>query len=193
MASKKTNLRGFTLIEMTTVIGVTVLLVFILYQVLLVSNNSFRAGDQGLELIQNGRIVLDRLSRELRQSVEIVTVMPVTKTDPLLDPPTEILFQDGHNLTDIQYIRYYLDGTDLKRQRIVYTFSEEPNTYVYWDAIDAFSQSPDATVIDEKIIAEYISNIIYYGADLKNIEIFLNLGDSATHFFTSIWGRNNRH
>jgi len=183
---------GFTLVEMITVIGISILIFLIIYDTFLISNQSFNIGDQRLELIQNGRIILDRLTRELRQSMEIVTSLPATKNDPFFEPPTEILFQDGHDADTIQYLKYYLDNNLLKRQKIVYYFTAEPETYVYWNAQDQFGQSPISSIADERVIAEYISDILYYGENLTNIEVYLNKENSNLHLLTSIWGRNKR-
>lgn len=183
---------GFTLVEIMTVVGITVLIFLIVYNTFLISHQSFIVGDQRLELIQNGRIILDRLTRELRQSVEIVTPLPAIKDDPAFEPPSEILFQDGHDLEIIQYLKYYVENNLLKRQRIVYYFATEPDSYVYWDTKDEFGQSPLFSVTDERVIAEYISDILYYGENITSIEVYLNKQNSNLHLLTSIWGRNKR-
>ena len=145
-----------------------------------------------MELLQNGRIIIDRITREIRQSQDIVTPLPESKGVEGFDPPTEFQFQDGHGVPDIQYLRYYLSGTDLYRQRITYYFSEEPGTFVYWDAVDQFLEPPESIVTDNKIIAEYISNIAFYGEDFTNIEVWLTKNNINEHIYSSVWGRNSR-
>ncbi|MBU1131300.1 hypothetical protein KJ840_04160 [Patescibacteria group bacterium] len=184
------QLNGFTLIEAVVVLGLMTVILFIIYGTFLISHRAFSESDQRLELIQNGRVFLDRISRELRQSVDIATPLPAIKNDPLLEPPNEIMFQDGHGLDDIQYLRYYLDSNTVKRQRIVYYFPAEPSIYVSWNTVDEFGNPPDYLVTEEKIIAEYLTDILYYGAGLINIEIYLEKYDSILHLFTAVWGRN---
>lgn len=192
MKFKLKSLSGFTLIEIMVVMGIFMLLFLVIYQMFLISNKAFTSGDQRLELIQNGRIILDRITRELRQGIEVVTILPLTKDDPLLPPPSEIIFQDGHDATNIEYLKYSLDNNLLKRERIAYYFSSEPETYVYWNSKDENNQPPIATVLEEKIIAEYLDNIIFYGSELVTMEIFLKKNITELHLLTSVWGRNRR-
>jgi len=145
-----------------------------------------------MELLQNGRIIIDRITREIRQSQDIVTSIPPTKTEEGFPPPNEFQFQDGHGVPNVQYVRYYLSGTELYKQRKVYYFSEEPNTYVYWDALDQYGQQPESQILEDKIIAEYISDIDFYGENFTNIEIWLSKNNIDEHIFSSVWGRNSR-
>lgn len=186
------NFKGITLMEIVVVLGLSLLLLLIIYSSFLISHKSFNTSDTRLELIQNGRILLDRLSRELRQSVEIVTPLPPTKSEPGFPPPNEILFQDGHGLEDIQYLKYFLDNTTIKRQRIVYFFQAEPDVYVYWNVEDEFGNPPQSQILEERIIAEYFTTLLFYGENLTNIEITLEKRGFNLHLFTSVWGRNER-
>ena len=184
--------KGFTVIEVVIVVSITMLILLMTYDIFLISQKSFRIGDTRLELVQNSRVVLDRLTREIRQTPEIVTALPATKSEIGFPPPDELQFQDGHGLTDIQYLRYYLIDESLYRQRIVYYFPEEPGTYVAWNAVDEFLQPPDSSVLENRIIAEYITDIDYYGDNNIYIEIWLQKFDITEHFYTGIWGRNTR-
>jgi type II secretory pathway pseudopilin PulG len=183
---------GFSLIETVIVLGLFVILLLVIYGTFLISNKSFYTSDRKLELAQNGRIVLDRLSRELRQSIEIITPLPATKNDPGFPPANEIQFQDGHGLTTIQYLKYYLNNQELNRQRIVYYFSEEPSNYVYWNTVNQFGQLPQSQIVEEKTIAEYCNNLLFFGDDLINIDLYLTKQNSQLHLFTTIYGRNKR-
>jgi len=183
---------GFTIIEVVIVISIAMLILLITYDVLLVSQKSFTMGDVRLELVQNSRVILDRLTREIRQTPEIVTSLPQTNSEIGFPPADEIQFQDGHGLEDIQYLRYYLIDSSLYRQRIVYFFSEEPATYVVWNAFDGFGQPPESTILENKIIAEYINDIDFYGSNIIYIDIWLSKHNLIEHFYTGIWGRNTR-
>ncbi len=186
----KTNNSGFTIIEIIITITIAFVILIIIYDVYLMSQKTFRLADTKLELIQNGRIVLDRLSRELRQTPDIVTKLPPTKEEIGFPPPNEIQFQDGHDASDIQYLQYSLFENILKRQRIAYFFPEESEIYVYWNAEDEFGGHPEVEILDDKIIAEYIENMSFYGTSLINIEIWLSKGDILEHLYTAVWGRN---
>ena len=183
---------GFSVIELVIVISVTMLIFLMTYDIYLVSQKSFKIGDTRLELVQNARVVLDRLTRELRQTPEIATALPPIKSEIGFPPAGEIQFQDGHGLEDIQYLRYYLIDGSLYRQRLVYAFAEEPGTYVVWNEEDEFGQPPIQTTLENKIIAEYISDLKFYGDPVIYLEIWLNKFDLTEHFYTGVWGRNTR-
>lgn len=77
---------GFTLTEMLVVIAISGLIVVAVYSVYALSQRAYREGETMNEITQNGRVILGRLTREIRQAREIV---PDTPSD-------EIIFQDGH-------------------------------------------------------------------------------------------------
>ncbi|MCX6785969.1 MAG: prepilin-type N-terminal cleavage/methylation domain-containing protein [Candidatus Komeilibacteria bacterium] len=189
---RKKNQRGFTLTEVLTVLGITIIITLITYDIFLVSQQSFKKGDAALEITQNGRIFLDRLTRELRQTPEIATSLPPAKTTQGFPPAAEIMFADGHDVPDIQYLRYFLNNGMVKRQRLVYYFATEPGVYVHWNARDAFGQLPQSSVLEERDIAEYVNQIKFYGAGVTYMEIWLTKGLSTAHFYTGVWGRNTR-
>ena len=186
------NKKGFTLTEIVSVIGLMLLITVMIYNILNISQRSFAIGDRRMEVVQNARIFLDRLTRELRQTPEVVTPLPVTKTEISFPPPAEIIFQDGHGLADIEYLRYFLDGNLLRRQRLVYYFPSEPDVYVHWNARDEFGTPPQEEVLEERTIAEYISELKFYGASVTYLEVWVTKNDAATHFLTGVWGRNTR-
>lgn len=186
------NGKGFTIIELIIVISLTLVVFLIIYDVYLVSHKAFGRGDVKLELLQNGRIVLDRLTRELRQTQEIVTQLPATKIEIGFPPPNEIQFQDGHGLENIQYLKYLLIDHSLIHQRIIYYFPEEPDNYVYWNAKDEFGNPPISNTLENKVIAEYINNLAFYGNSLINVEIWLAKNNVTEHLYSGVWGRNTR-
>ncbi|MBU1036749.1 hypothetical protein KKF32_01775 [Patescibacteria group bacterium] len=184
--------KGFSFIEIVIVSALAFIILFVIYDIFLISQKANRLGDEKLELIQNGRIILDRLSRELRQTPDLVTELPSTKDEVGFPPANELQFQDGHDLEDIQYLRYYLNSQLLNRQRIVYYFFDEPETYVYWDSHDEFEDPPEFSILEEKTIAEYINNIQFYGNKVIYIDVLLNKNETNEHLFTGVWGRNTR-
>lgn len=189
---KLKNNSGFTLTEIITVLGITLIITLITYDIFLVSQTSFKSGDEKLEITQNGRVFLDRVSRELRQTPEIATSLPATKTEAGFPPAAEIMFEDGHDIVDIQYLRYFLDDSLIKRQRLIYYFSSEPTTHVRHDARDAFGNLPQSTVVEERTIAEYINQLKFYGSSVTYVEVWLAKGKNRLHLYTGIWGRNIR-
>lgn len=173
--------KGFTLIEILIVAGLVVIILTAAIGVYLMGQKAYRVANVDAELIQNSRVVLDRLSREIRQTNEIVTQ---------LSSP-EIEFQDGH--TDaLRYIRYFLDNTDLRRQIITYYFAFDPETPVRWDATD-IDGNPSLQRIDEdKLQAEYFINLNFSENGVINIEMTLNKGDQTNNLATAVYGRNTK-
>lgn len=90
--SCKANLTGFTLTETIISIAIIGLVMVVVYSSYILSRQSYLDGENIAEFTQNGRVILERLSREIRQAKEIVTELPQDRTDP----PDEIQFQDGH-------------------------------------------------------------------------------------------------
>ena len=83
---------GFTLTEVLVTIVVFALVTGAIYSITLFNQKAYREGETAAEITQNGRVILERMTREIRQAEEIVTVLPEER----LNPAGEILFQDGH-------------------------------------------------------------------------------------------------
>ena len=83
---------GFSLTEMLIVIAIFILVILAVYSVYNLSQQAYLTGEKLAEITQNGRVVLERISREIRQAKEIVTELPEER----IDAPNEIKFQDGH-------------------------------------------------------------------------------------------------
>lgn len=183
-------MRGFTLVEVLVVIVTSTLLLIALYSVYVVNSRSYRQSVNQQELAQNARISLERMSRDIRQAERIVTTLPSTATDPLNPPPSYIQFQDGHETTKIQYIKYYLTDHNLKRQLIHYAFSSAPNTWVAWNAQDAFGNLPNESIDEDVIKADKISALKFYGGKVIEIELQVTNEVNTFDFRTKVWGRN---
>lgn len=80
------NKSGFTLVEMVVLSCIFMILMTVVYSVYIFQQKAYRTGESSAEIIQNGRVVLERMTRELRQAKKIVTVLPAS----------EIKIQDGH-------------------------------------------------------------------------------------------------
>jgi hypothetical protein len=127
-----------------------------------------------MEISQNGRVILDRLAREIRQAEEIVG-----------EPSNEIMFEDGHT-ERLQYIRYYLQDQNLKRQQIIYYFEADPSVLVRYDATDPDGNSPTEEIEKDELIAEKIENLQFNYLSLLSISLTLD----STVFETKIYPRN---
>ena len=83
---------GFTLTEMTIVIAIFILIVTAVYSAFILNQRAYLSGERMAEITQNGRVILERITREIRQAREIITEIPAER----VNPPNEIIFQDGH-------------------------------------------------------------------------------------------------
>lgn len=84
--------KGFTLIETLIAVGVFAIITFVVTGAIVFGNNTYRKTEEFIELTQNGRVVLNSMSREIRQAERIITSLSETKEYS----EDEIIFKDGH-------------------------------------------------------------------------------------------------
>lgn len=179
---------GFTLAELIITLGITILILSLVISAYILSQQAFRKSYARYEINQNSRVFIDRLTREIRQTPELVTILPAT----LEEAVSEIMFQNGHNTEEILYIKYYLSSSNLKRKEICYYFSSDPNTCVIWNTVDGLGNPPQENVLEDNIVAEYIELLKFYsgGGNVINAEaVFLKNGERVYNC-SKINGRN---
>ncbi len=186
---KHNHNHGFSLIEIVIAVSISTVIFLSIAAVFQISEKSYLDTENKAEITQNGRVILDRLSRELRQSEDLVTTLPIDNSNPA-SLAHEIVFQDGHDLSTISYIRYYLNGSNISRQSIVYYFPSDPSDYVFWHNTDKDGNAPTMKVLEEKVIGEYVDDIEFWGDELISINLYLRKNNQSDTIFTSIYGRN---
>ncbi|MBI4779345.1 prepilin-type N-terminal cleavage/methylation domain-containing protein [Candidatus Falkowbacteria bacterium] len=185
------NTAGFTLLEIIVSISLFTIIIILVSNVFLVTQNAYNKNSNIAELTQNARVSLDRISRELRQSSNIITALPATDNDPSNPLANQISLQDGHDVSQITYLRYYLDGTNLMREHKAYYFIQEPSVYVAYNALDQGGAAPMETIIDNRVVGEYFTELNFWGANgLINISLNLTKNQNAFSIKTSIFSRN---
>jgi prepilin-type N-terminal cleavage/methylation domain-containing protein len=185
------KLSGFTLPEILVSMSLFVLIIILVNSVYTLSQRAYNKNSDIAELTQNARVSLDRMSREIRQSNEIVTEMPTTDDDPENQPATELFFQNGHDPEQITYIRYYLNGTDLKREYSAYYFIIAPDTYVLYNSLDQSGDPPEHLILEDRIVGEYFNQINFWGeSGLINVYLQLLKNQNNFEIETSIFCRN---
>ena len=177
---------GFTLLEILTTLSFFLIVILATGSMYSLAQRTYRAGiDQG-ELMQNARVCLDRMSRELRQAAGLITDISSTST-----PVSEIFFQNGHDNTDITYIKYYLSSNSINRSHMAYFFAIDPTTYVYYDSVNGLGDSPTELIFEDRIVGEYFDNISFYGENgLVNIEADLKKNITNLDIGTKTYIRN---
>jgi len=176
---------GFTLAEMVITITIFVLIVGAVFSAYTLSHRAYLEGEKAAEITQNGRVILERMTREIRQAKEIVTELSTTSTDAT----STIEFQDGHDISTIHYIRYFKDDTNIKREKIVYNF-DETATSVSWNAKDEYGNPPTPSIEESAIIGEYVNNLEVWGMPVINISLTLEKSGKTINLKTAIFGRN---
>jgi prepilin-type N-terminal cleavage/methylation domain-containing protein len=89
---KKINNAGFTIPEVLMAISISSLVVLMIASAIFYSQKAYTQGESSAEMAQNARIILERMSREIRQAKRISTSLPETIDEAV----NEIQFQDGH-------------------------------------------------------------------------------------------------
>jgi len=191
---KFSNLKkGFTLVEVLVAVSVGLVVILLSYTCYDLALRFAERENRKVELVQNGRVALDRITRDLRQSQELATDLPAIANDPDNPPPAEIMFQDGHNQEPVQYIRYYVAEGNLHREYSHYYFSDDPDSWVIASAVDEFGHSAEKAVDADEFIAEYIDHLVFWGEDRVVHISFSTLSlDEKVDFLTSVCGRNLR-
>ena len=185
MKIEKNKIRknGFTILETMVSVSLFTILILLTGSLFSLSQKSYTAGANENELTQNARVSIDRISREIRQSVEIITSLPATST--------EIFFQNGHDMDQITYIRYYLDGTDLMRAHEAYYFSADPGVYVIWNGLNHLGQPPEKIMLEDRVVGEFFNNVRFWGNNnLVHILINLEKNQKQLQIQSSVFSRN---
>ncbi|MGC9031571.1 MAG: PilW family protein [Minisyncoccia bacterium] len=196
--------KGFTIAESLVVILMFSLVFIALLELYLAGQKLYLKGENRAEILQNGRIILERLSRELRQAKEIVTPLPQIKDNENFPPPSEIEFEDGHYPSPYQnlganyyYVRYYFVSStkEIRRQYLVYCFEDCNVCQSYFKWNDKKEKNgnlilPKPCVLEEKTVGEYVENISFWGDSLIHILLSLKKVDEKIDLKTAIFARN---
>ena len=182
--------KGFTIIEVLVVISIFVLVLGIIYGSYSLSQKAYREIETTTEINQNARVILERMTREIRQAKEIVTELSDVEPEESISPELGIMFEDGHNEESYYYTRYFEDNNNIKKQVIVYYFSGSPNTFVPYDAIPPEMETLENTILEDRVVGEYIVGIKFWGQEVINISITLEKNNKNINFRTKIFARN---
>lgn len=174
---------GFTILELIGSISIFLIVILMVGSIYLLAQRSYNHGAAQNELIQNARVCLDRLSRELRQAAELVTDISATTT--------EIFFQDGHDDNEITYVKYFLSSNEFYRDNIVFYFPADPDVYVYYNSVDGFGNPAASTTLSSRIVGEYFNSLEFIGDNgLINIQAILQKNQVDLEIATKAHIRN---
>ena len=182
--------KGFTLLELLISLAGGVIIIFGVLNLFSMARVAISTSGGRSELVQNGRIALERLSRDIRQAETLVTNLPDTNSDPLHPPTSEIEFQDGHDTSALTYIRYYLANQILYRETCFYTFPNEPAVHIIFNNRNELDELPVKNITEQAIVAEHVTDLKFFGDSLINIQITLSNNSETITIPTTIFGRN---
>jgi len=189
MKKEKSDYKGFTLFEALIAITVGVTLLGLLLSIYVLSIKSMVSGQDRSEITQDSRIIIERLTRDIRQARAIATILPIDTRDPENPAPSEIEIQDGH-IDALQYIKYYVSGDELRREIAEYYFPSDSEILVPIDAEDDFGNPAQKNIISDNAVASHIESIIYYGNNPIYIDLTLKKAQTIHSTRTTVYGRN---
>ena len=176
--------KGFTLTEVLVMIAILLIVTVAIYSAYVLSQRAYWESEMMAEITQNGRVILERITREIRQAREMVTALPATSTDAT----STIEFEDGHIANLYHYIRYSQQNQNLLREEIKYYFPSSPAVYEAWNATS--SETLMATTTKSEIIGEYVAGLGFWDFPVINASTTLEKGDKRINLQTKIFGRN---
>ena len=181
---------GFTLTEMLITITIFLLVSIAIFNLFSFGQKFYSQGSIQAELLQNGRIILERMTREIRQTNEIVSNLYDDETTAT----STIMFEDGHSATTYRYIHYFMASSSeennlVKREVIGYYFSEDPEqTLVPWTP--ETENLVTITLEDPYTIGEYVNNLKIWGVEVIDISMTLEKNNQSINLETKVFGRN---
>jgi type II secretory pathway component PulJ len=188
MTNIKKNQRGNSLIESMVVLSLAMLMFIAIWGIYNITQKSYLISTGREELVQNSRIIMDRLTREIRQTDEFVTALPAVNDHSV----HEIKFRDAHNNTSIEYIRYYLSGDKIYRELSYYDFPPDL-TRVHWNTTSGGNPATNHINGDPILIGEYVSQLDFWGElGFIGIDLTLNNGGRQINTTSKILSRNTR-
>lgn len=179
---------AFTLSEVLIVVAVLMIVTAAVYDGYVLSQKAYRESETSAEITQNGRVILERITREIRQAKEIIGDFPEDRGSA----ENEITFEDGHISEPYNYIHYFKTDNTVKREVIVYYFFGDPEeTPVPWNAIPPLGQTLLTKNLEEaRVIGEYVDKLEFWGERVINVSLGLQEKDKSLNLETKILGRN---
>jgi len=180
--------KAFTLTELLITITILIIITGAVYLSYNLSQKAYRESEKAAEISQNGRVIIERITREIRQTKEIAGDFPEERESAL----SEITFEDGHISEPYHYIHYFKTNNTIKREVIGYYFSEDSEKNLQpWNAIPPSGQTLETKILEEaKIIGEWVDNLELWGSKEVNIALTLKKQDKILNLETKVFGRN---
>ncbi len=198
------NPQGFTLVEVLVAVAILAISVILIFAIYFTSQKFYQKTETKAEILQNARVIFERLAREIRQAQQIITALPQEPDNIDFPPTNEIEFQDGHNPSsysylgsDYYYIKYFFSTStgEMHRQYKVYCFDQcsECSAFFRWNdsqMIEGVLTQAHDCVLEDRVIGEFIKEIKFWGTGPLTIYLLLEKSNEQIDFKTNVFGRN---
>jgi len=185
------NQKGFSLCELLVVLAIFIIVVIAISSLHLMTQQAYQKGQDLAEVNQNGRVILERMTREIRQAKELVTELPDALDSEIPPQATDSCeFEDGHGPEPYHYIRYFKQDKEAKREVKRYYFASNPDEFLPWNATSSEEDLVATTTEGPETTGEYVLDLKFWGSPVINIFLTLEKNDKKIDLNTKIFGRN---
>jgi prepilin-type N-terminal cleavage/methylation domain-containing protein len=187
-SSGKIKDKGFVLTELLVTITILVLISASVYEGFVLTQRAYKESELSAEITQNGRVITERMTRDIRQARKIAGDLPEEK-DYALD---EITFEDGHVSEQYHYVRYFKSNDKINKEVTGYYFSGDAlQTLMPYNAVPPVGQTLLTKTLEQsRTIGEYVSDLKIWKMEGINISLSLEKKDRALYLETKVLGRN---
>lgn len=181
--------KSFVLIELLISIVILLLISAAVYSSFILSQKAYKESNFLAEITQNGRVITERMTRDIRQARKIVGGgLPNTEANAV----SEITFEDGHISDQYNYIHYFKLNDKINKEIIGYYFSGDPQqTLVPYNAVPPGGQNLVMKNLElSKTIGECVTDLKIWDFQGINIGLSLMKNNKTLYLKTKILGRN---
>lgn len=189
---------AFTLVEVLIATVLSVGLIGMAGAAYVQSQRLTVAQTDELAVAQNARVLVDRISRDVRQTTEFTATLP----DTVGEGATSVEFVDGHepNESGPYYLQYDLADGQVWRRRLYYYRPSQPTVRVSYNPSEVLYEegagAPDNGLVrhvDESIVvADGVQQLSFWGTtSLLRIDVWLAQGGSQTYQLHSAVAKRN--
>lgn len=196
--------KGFTLVEVLVSMAILTVAIILIFTIYFTSQKFYQKTETKAEILQNARVVIERLTREIRQAQQVVTALPQYSNSSTFPPANEIEFQDGHSPSpysdlgsDYYYIKYFFlpNNGEIHRQYKVYCFDNcsSCTAYFRWNdtqLIEGVLTQAHECILEDRVIGEFVKELKFWGAGPITFYLLLEKSGEQINFQTNVYGRN---
>lgn len=170
------NSKAFTLSELLVTITILSLVIGVVYSAYFLSQRAYREGEVAAEITQNGRVILERMVREIRQAKAIAIELSEERAGAI----SEIIFQDGHLASTFE--EGQTQGATEKTVTLASTASDEDDFYegMFITVIDPYTGVTQTREIDDYDEATKIAEV---EEDWDTIPTGWNYQIDSSHYY----------